>query len=38
MKAEVVNLDLTLGGASIGELSPIDLLSLRASRTGDKTF
>jgi hypothetical protein len=34
MKADVVHLDLTLGGVSIEELSPIELTNLRASRTG----
>ena len=34
MKADVVHLDLTLGGASIEELSPFELSNLRASRTG----
>jgi len=34
VKADVVHLDLTLGGASIEELSPFELTSLRASRTG----
>ena len=32
--ADVVHLDLTLGGVSIEELSPFELSSLRASRTG----
>src|SRR5208283_4453781 len=34
MKADVVHLDLTLGGVSIEELSPFELSNLRASRTG----
>ncbi len=34
MKADMVHLDLTLGGASIEELSPFELSNLRASRTG----
>jgi hypothetical protein len=34
MKADVVHLDMTLSGASIEELSPVDLTNLRASRTG----
>jgi hypothetical protein len=34
MKADVVHLDLTLGGVSIEELSPVELSNLRASRTG----
>jgi hypothetical protein len=33
-KADVVHLDMSLGGVSIEELSPIELSSLRASRTG----
>jgi hypothetical protein len=34
MEADVVHLDLTLGGVSIEELSPIELSNLSASRTG----
>ena len=34
MKADVVHLDMSLGGVSIEELSPIELANLRASRTG----
>jgi len=34
MKADVVHLDLTLGGVSIEELSPVELVNLRVSRTG----
>ncbi len=34
MKADVVHLDMSLGGVSIEELSPVELMSLRASRTG----
>jgi len=34
MKADVVHLDMTLGGISIEELSPVELTNLRASRTG----
>ncbi|MGD0996030.1 MAG: DUF4152 family protein [Candidatus Bathyarchaeia archaeon] len=34
MKADVVHLDLSLGGVSIEELSPVELSNLRASRTG----
>lgn len=34
MKAEIVHLDMSLGGVSIEELSPIELANLRASRTG----
>ena len=34
MKADVVHLDLSLGGVSIEDLSPVELTNLRASRTG----
>ena len=34
MKADVVHLDMSLGGFSIEELSPFELTNLRASRTG----
>ena len=34
MKADVVHLDMSLGGISIEELSPVELVNLRASRTG----
>ncbi len=34
MKADVVHLDLSLGGISIEEVSPVELVNLRASRTG----
>jgi hypothetical protein len=34
MKADVVHLDLSLGGISIEELSPVELTNLRTSRTG----
>ncbi len=34
MKADVVHLDMSLGGVSIEELSPVELSNLRASRTG----
>jgi len=34
MKADVVHLDMSLGGVSIEELSPVELTNLRASRTG----
>jgi len=34
MKADVVHLDMSLGGVSIEELSPVELINLRASRTG----
>ena len=33
-KAEVVHLDMSLGGVSIEELSPVELLNLRASKIG----
>jgi hypothetical protein len=34
VQADVVHLDISLGGVSIEELSPVELLNLRASRTG----
>ena len=34
MKADIVHLDMSLGGISIEELSPVELVNLRASRTG----
>ncbi len=34
MKADVVHLDMSLGGFSIEDLSPVELTNLRASRTG----
>lgn len=34
MKADVVHLDVTLGGVSIEELSPVELSNMRVSRTG----
>jgi hypothetical protein len=34
MKADVIHLDMSLGGVSIEELSPVELVNLRASRTG----
>jgi hypothetical protein len=34
IKADVVHLDMSLGGVSIEDLSPIELANLRASRTG----
>ncbi len=34
MKADVVHLDMSLGGVSIEELSPVELINMRASRTG----
>lgn len=33
-KADVVHLDMSLGGVSVVELSPVELANLRASRTG----
>jgi hypothetical protein len=34
VKADVVHLDMSLGGISLEELSPVELTNLRASRTG----
>ncbi len=34
IKADAIHLDMTLGGVSIEELSPVELTNLRASRTG----
>ena len=34
MKADVVHLDMSLGGISVEELSPVELLNLRASKVG----
>ena len=34
MAADVVHLDISLGGVSIEELSPVELMNLRTSRTG----
>jgi hypothetical protein len=34
MKADFVHLDMTLGGVSIEELSPVELINMRASKTG----
>ena len=34
IKADVIHLDISLGGVSIEELSPVELLNLRASRFG----
>ncbi len=34
MKADVVHLDMSFGGVSIEELSPVELLNLRASKVG----
>jgi hypothetical protein len=33
-QADVVHLDMSLGGVSVEELSPVELMNLRASRTG----
>jgi len=38
IKADVVHLDMTLGGISIEELSPVELTNLRASREGRKNI
>ena len=38
MKADVVHLDMTLGGLSIEDLSPVDLLNQRASNVGRKNI
>jgi hypothetical protein len=37
-KADVIHLDMTLGGISIEELSPVELTSLLASKTGRKNI
>ena len=34
VKADVVHLDMSLGGVSLEELSPVELVNLRVSRTG----
>jgi hypothetical protein len=34
MPADVVHLDMTLGGVSIEDLSPVELINMRASKTG----
>ncbi len=34
VKADIVHLDMTLGGVSLEELSPVELINLKASRTG----
>jgi len=34
MKADVVHLDMTLGGVLIEDLSPVELINLRASKAG----
>lgn len=34
VSADVVHLDMTLGGVSIEELSPVELLNMRTSKTG----
>ena len=38
IKADVIHLDVSLGGVSIEELSPVELLNLRASRFGRKNI
>ena len=38
IKADVVHLDMSLGGVSIEELSPVELVNIRASRTGRKNI
>ncbi len=34
MKADIVHLDMSLGGISVEELSPVELVNMRASRIG----
>jgi hypothetical protein len=34
MKVDIVHLDMSLGGISVEELSPVELVNMRASRTG----
>jgi hypothetical protein len=34
VKADVVHLDMSLGGVSLEDLSPVELVNLRSSRTG----
>jgi len=34
VKADIVHLDLTLGGVTVEDLSPVELLNTRASKTG----
>jgi hypothetical protein len=34
VRADIIHLDMSLGGVSIEELSPVELINLRASRTG----
>jgi hypothetical protein len=34
MKADIVHLDMSLGGVSVEELSPVELMNLRASKAG----
>ena len=34
MKADIVHLDMSLGGIPVEELSPVELINLRASKTG----
>jgi hypothetical protein len=38
MKADVVHLDMSLGAVSIEELSPVELVNIRASRPGRKNI
>ena len=38
MKADIVHLDMSLGAVSIEELSPVELVNIRASRTGRKNI
>ena len=38
MKADVVHLDMSLGGISIEELSPVELTNLEHQEQDDKTF
>jgi hypothetical protein len=34
MKADIIHLDMTLGGLSVEELSPVELMNMRASKVG----
>ena len=38
MKADVVHLDMSLGGISVEELSPVELTNLRASPRGRQEY
>jgi hypothetical protein len=38
MKADVVHLDVSLGGVTVEELSPVELMNLRALRNGRKNI